>query len=70
MDEFKHGTYRHFKGHVYRTVAIARHSETLEPMVVYVNVGNVGDVWVRPLAMFTDSITREGKEIKRFEFLE
>lgn len=68
--QFKHGTYKHFKGHIYKTIAIAKHSETLEEMVVYVNVEKEADVWVRPVNMFTDEITRDGKTLKRFQLIE
>lgn len=68
--EFKHGIYKHFKGNTYRTVTLAKHSETLEPMIVYVNTENDSDIWVRPLSMFVQSIEREGKIFKRFELLE
>ena len=64
------GHYRHFKGNMYEVIAVARHSETLEPMVVYRALYGDGDVWVRPLAEFTDTVTREGKTYRRFEEIE
>jgi len=67
--KFKHGTYRHLKGHMYETIGIAKHSETLEDMVIYVNQEDEKEIWVRPLSMFTDEVTRDGKTFKRFEFL-
>lgn len=60
------GKYRHFKGNEYEVVAIARHSETLEPLVVYRALYGEGDVWVRPLAMFCDTVTRDGRTAPRF----
>lgn len=60
------GRYRHFKGNDYEVVAIARHSETEEPMVVYRALYGDGDVWVRPLTMFTDTVVRDGKAQPRF----
>ena len=61
------GKYRHFKGNEYEVLYIAKHSEDLQPMVVYRALYGEGDVWVRPLAMFTDIVTRDGKTMPRFE---
>lgn len=47
--------YRHYKGNVYRVIALAKHSETGEDMVVYRSVKN-GDVWVRPRPMWNEKI--------------
>ncbi len=59
--------YRHFKGNTYELIDIARHSETLEQMVVYRALYGDGEVWVRPLAEFLDTVTRDGKTQYRFE---
>ncbi len=67
--DIKLGKYRHFKGNEYEAIAIARHSETLEEMVVYRDLKNEGKVWVRPCSMWNETVQREGKEFKRFEFL-
>ena len=64
------GHYRHFKGNAYEVIAVAKHSETLEPLVVYRALYGDGDVWVRPLAEFTDTVTREGKMYRRFTEIE
>ena len=48
------GRYRHFKGNEYEVIAIARHSETLEPMVVYRALYGNGDIWVRPAEMWNE----------------
>lgn len=61
------GRYRHFKGEEYEVIAIAKHSETLEEMVVYKALYGEGEVWVRPVSMWDEEITREGKTFKRFE---
>ena len=61
------GKYRHFKGNEYEVIAIARHSETLEPMAVYRALYGDGGVWVRPLTMFSDTVTRDGVTTPRFE---
>jgi hypothetical protein len=67
--EFKPGIYKHFKGHVYKALYVAKHSETLEEMVVYVNIENEADIWVRPLSMFIDAVLVNGIAQKRFEFV-
>ena len=58
--------YRHFKGNIYRILHIAKHSETLEEMVVYQAMYGEGGIWVRPLSMFEEEIERDGKTIRRF----
>jgi len=52
-------TYKHFKGHIYKVIAIAKHSETLEELVVYENQNEQKDVWVRPIAMFKEKVDKE-----------
>lgn len=59
--------YRHFKGNLYRVLHIAKHSETLEEMVVYQAMYGDRDIWVRPKAMFEEVIERDGKTFRRFE---
>lgn len=61
------GKYRHFKGNEYEVLFIAKHSETLEEMVVYRALYGEKGVWVRPKTMFLEEITRDGKTFKRFE---
>lgn len=61
------GKYRHFKGNEYEVLYIAKHSETLEEMVVYRALYGEKGVWVRPASMWDETITREGKTFKRFE---
>ncbi|MBO5321629.1 MAG: DUF1653 domain-containing protein [Clostridia bacterium] len=67
--DIKLGKYRHFKGNEYEVVAIAKHSETLEEMVVYKDLKNDGKVWVRPAVMWNETVERDGKIFKRFEFI-
>ena len=68
--EIKPGIYRHFKGNMYKVLYTAKHSETMEDMVVYQALyGDMG-IWVRPRAMFCEEIVRDGKTIVRFEFVE
>ncbi len=66
----KKGIYRHFKGNMYEVLHVARHSETLEEMVVYKALYGAGDVWVRPLSMWNEIIERDGKTFSRFELVE
>jgi len=66
------GLYEHYKGNRYEVVGVAHHSETLEELVVYQALYNTTDfgenaLWVRPLAMFTESIILNGKETPRFK---
>ncbi|MCI7265349.1 MAG: DUF1653 domain-containing protein [Eubacterium coprostanoligenes] len=65
----KLGKYRHFKGNEYEVIAIAKHSETLEEMVVYKALYGDGDIWVRPAKMWYETIERDGKTFKRFEYI-
>lgn len=61
------GRYRHFKGNEYEVLYVARHSETMEPMVVYRALYGEGGVWVRPAAMWNETVERDGKVFRRFE---
>ena len=58
--------YRHFKGNLYRVLYIAKHSETLEDIVVYQAMYGERGIWVKPKAMFEEEIERDGKSIRRF----
>ena len=59
--------YKHFKGNIYRVLHIAKHSETLEDMIVYQAMYGERGIWVRPKTMFEETIERDGKVIRRFE---
>lgn len=61
------GLYEHYKGFRYKVLAIAHHSETLEELVVYQALYGEQEVWVRPLAMFLESVTIDGKSQSRFK---
>ena len=63
------GIYRHFKGGRYEVIAIAKHSETLEEMVVYRALYGDGGVWVRPASMWEETVERDGKTYQRFTFI-
>lgn len=60
------GRYRHFKGNEYEVVGVATHSETRELLVVYRPLYGDGGLWVRPLAMFTETVTHDGQQVPRF----
>lgn len=64
------GRYRHYKGKDYEVIGIATHSETQEKLVVYRTLYGDFDLWVRPLAMFTESVTVNGEQVPRFRFIE
>ena len=69
METVKPGVYRHFKGNLYRVLFSARHSETGEEMVVYRALYGEQDYWVRPAAMWNETVTREGKTLPRFTYI-
>ena len=66
----KPGKYRHFKGGEYELIAIAPHSETMEPMVVYRALYGAGGLWVRPLSMWSETVDRDGYHGPRFRYVE
>lgn len=63
--------YQHYKGNKYLVLAVAKHSETLEELVVYVSLYDnpTASVWVRPLAMFAEDVVIAGKKMPRFKQL-
>ena len=58
--------YRHFKGNIYKVLHVAKHSETLEDIVVYQAMYGEKGIWVRPKSMFEEVIERDGKTFRRF----
>lgn len=64
------GRYRHYKGGEYEVLGVARHSETLEPFVVYRPLYNQSGLWIRPYAMFVEQIESNGQQQPRFILLE
>ena len=68
--KLKLGTYEHYKGNRYEVVGVAKHSETLEEMVVYRALYGDGGLWVRPLKMFLEEIEISGKKIPRFKYID
>jgi hypothetical protein len=62
------GLYRHFKGMPYRVLGTARHSETMEELVVYQALYGEHGLWVRPAAMFAQTVEHDGRTQPRFAF--
>jgi len=74
MNGLKLGKYQHFKGNLYEVIGVARHSETLEELIVYRALCGFekfgpDSLWVRPKKMFTENVIVEGKEIPRFIYV-
>jgi len=74
MESIKLGKYRHFKGGEYQVIGTAKHSESLEVMVIYkplyeLKAGEL-ETWVRPIEMFFDTKEHEGKTVPRFSFMQ
>ena len=65
----KAGKYRHFKGGEYSVHGVAQHSENGESLVVYTPLYGEGGLWVRPLAMFLETVERDGQSLPRFEYV-
>tara|TARA_B100001250_G_scaffold81643_2_gene67336 strand:- start:1881 stop:2111 length:231 start_codon:yes stop_codon:yes gene_type:complete len=63
------GKYRHYKQKEYELIDIVHHSETQEPLVLYRTLYGNFDLWVRPFAMFFESVEIEGEKIARFEYI-
>lgn len=65
------GRYRHYKGKEYRVIGVARHSETLEELVVYEALyeNPEGKLWVRPISMWNEEVEKDGKRLRRFEWV-
>ena len=62
--------YEHYKGLRYKIIAVARHSETLEELVVYQALYGEGGIWVRPLAMFLENVVVNGQSQPRFKLIQ
>ena len=63
------GIYRHYKGNLYQVLHTAQHSETEEALIVYRCLYGEYGVWVRPLVMFSETVTVDGKQLPRFELI-
>lgn len=64
------GRYRHYKGGEYEVLGVVRHSESLEPLVLYRPLYDNSGHWVRPFAMFLEPVAHDGKCPPRFSFIE
>ena len=60
------GRYRHYKGGEYEVLGVVRHSETLEPLVLYRPLYNDSGMWVRTYAMFLETVEVDGAMVRRF----
>ena len=69
MSKLKPGRYRHFKGNDYELLYVARHSETLEEMVVYRALYGDGGIWVRPAHMWDEPVVHAGMTTPRFTYI-
>jgi len=75
MAEVKLGRYKHYKGNYYEIIGVARHSETLEELVVYRALYDSEEfgknaIWVRPKKMFLETVKIDDEEVPRFKFIE
>ena len=62
------GYYKHFKGNLYEVIGIGKHSETLEELVIYKSLKD-NSIWVRPISMWNETVERDNKTYKRFEYI-
>jgi hypothetical protein len=74
-DEVRIGKYQHYKGNFYEVIGLARHSETLEELVVYRALYDSSDfgpnaIWVRPKQMFLEKVEFKGRRVPRFKFVD
>ena len=67
--DFRPGVYRHCKGNEYQLLGLARHSETMEELVVYRALYGEGGLWVRPAAMWNETVERDGYRGPRFVYV-
>jgi hypothetical protein len=69
LPDVQPGRYRHYKGNEYRVVGVARHTETGEALVVYQALYGGQGLWVRPAAMFAETVVVNGANVPRFAFV-
>ena len=70
MQSILPGVYRHYKGNRYQVLYLAKHSETLEDMVVYQALYGEYGIWVRPASMWNETVDYQGKQVKSFTYIE
>ncbi len=63
------GRYRHYKGKEYEVVGVAHHTESMESFVVYRALYGERGLWIRPKAMFLETVEKDGVAIQRFKYL-
>ncbi len=61
--------YQHFKGERYKVIGLAKHSETQEELVAYQHLDGDGQMWVRPIGMFSEEVEVDGRKIPRFKYI-
>ncbi len=69
MEPIRTGRWRHFKGNEYEVIGTAKHSESLEEMVVYRALYGEGGLWVRPASMWSETVERDGRVFPRFTYI-
>ncbi len=69
QNTYKAGKYKHYKGNEYELLYTAKHSETLEDMIVYRALYGDFGIWVRPAHMWSETVLHDGKEVERFAFI-
>ena len=62
--------YKHYKGNYYKVIGVAKHTETLEDLVVYQALYGDKSVWCRPKSMWNEEVEFNGNKVKRFELIE
>lgn len=70
MEDIKLGKYRHYKGNMYEVIGFAKHSESLEDLVIYKALYGDSQIWVRPINMWNEIVIVDGIKHKRFELIE
>ncbi len=63
------GKYKHYKGNEYEVIGVAKHSESMEELVVYRALYGEEQLWVRPLGMFEEEVEVDGQKVPRFKYI-